>query len=421
VTLLAAAALFAFRLSLDHHAMLALVDAISNAGVDRPAHTQVADVLARRLWHTTVLAAVAAIVVGFGAIAFSLKWLAAKPRARQIWLWAVLILVAVDVYHFKFTYLFARTDVIPAGARFVEQPSPMPYPVRREINLKNEAVDRRNPRLNATVALSPMFRMRLQGRASLGAQYWTNNLFIFADEAGSTFQVDSWLKPLDQLIRMYWRVPIDNTNGFPPGIDLRQFVFPLSHTAAARVAGVTEDKIRFFARAYSVPSTEALPPLMADDTYAGNILFVLPPAERGEPNARPVVWNVQESLSSDDSLPLRYRVEAFDANNLRVRVSNPGSASWMSYADVWHPSWRATVNGRPVPVYRANMAYKAVPIDAGENVIQFQFGSRLLSWLSGMLALNAAFWLATIAWMIYDLAVCVRTSSQPAMNIATPA
>jgi uncharacterized membrane protein YfhO len=90
-------------------------------------------------------------------------------------------------------------------------------------------------------------------------------------------------------------------------------------------------------------------------------------------------------------------VTRFDANRLTINVNNPArAASWMYYADAWHPSWRARVNGRTVPVYRANMAYKAIPIEDGDNLIELQFGSRLFSVLSAIVSLNAAFWLAAV-------------------------
>ena len=67
---------------------------------------------------------------------------------------------------------------------------------------------------------------------------------------------------------------------------------------------------------------------------------------------------------------------------------------------MWHPSWQATVNGKRVPVYRANMAYKAIAIDDGENLIEFRFGSRLFSALSALASLNAAGWLAGLVLLI---------------------
>jgi hypothetical protein len=62
----------------------------------------------------------------------------------------------------------------------------------------------------------------------------------------------------------------------------------------------------------------------------------------------------------------------------------------------WHPYWKARVNGKAVPVYRANMAYKAIPIERGENLIELQFGSRLFSVLSAIVSVNAAFWLGVV-------------------------
>jgi len=91
----------------------------------------------------------------------------------------------------------------------------------------------------------------------------------------------------------------------------------------------------------------------------GDVLFVLPTPASEEAPPVPLPWSSQVPVSTDDSLRLQYVVEAFDANNLRVRVVNPGSGSWMFYSDVWHPSWRATVNGKPVPVYRADLALQS--------------------------------------------------------------
>ena len=128
-------------------------------------------------------------------------------------------------------------------------------------------------------------------------------------------------------------------------------------------------------------------------------MFILP--DEGPPAERAYPWTAQQPLATDDSRPVPYQVVRFDANTLAIHVANPdASAGWLSYADVWHPSWRATVNGKPVPVYRANMAYKAIPIESGENVIEFRFGSRLFSALSAFASLNAAVWLAGLILLI---------------------
>ena len=407
---LIAIGLFALDLSLDHARTRQLVDAISNPGVSRPDHVQLADRLARRLWQTTLVAGFATVITGFGALALSVPWLSKRRSAFPVWVSLVLIFLGAEIYHFKFAYLFERSDVIPQSVRFVERPAAMEFPMRREVNLKTMAVAGHNQRLNATLAFSTMFQLRVQGRASKGAQYWTNNMFVFADEAGSTFQVDSWLKPFDQLIRTYWHRSIDETSGFPPDVDLRELAFPLEHPAAGRLTGVTADKLRFFSRAYVVKSLHALPPLLTDPTYAGNILFIV--RDDNDQQARQLQpWNPEQPLSADDSLALKYHVERFDANTLRVAVNNPGPASWMAYSDIWHPLWHASVNGKSVPIYRANLAYKAVPIGSGANVIEFRFGSRLFSLLAALHAVNAAFWIAATVWLMGS-----RNHSQPLLR-----
>jgi hypothetical protein len=105
-------------------------------------------------------------------------------------------------------------------------------------------------------------------------------------------------------------------------------------------------------------------------------------------------------VSADDSRALTYRIEQFDANTLRLAVSNPGPPAWMVYADVWDPLWRASVNGRSVPIYRANVAYKAVALESGSNLVEFRFGSRAWSVLAALLAVNAALWIALTGWLI---------------------
>jgi hypothetical protein len=390
---------FAFNLSLDHPRMWQLVDTISNRGVGRPAHVSLADMLARRLWHTSLIAGVATIAAGFGAIVLSTPWFSKRPGASAVWVSVVLLLIAVEIYVFKFAYLIERSEVVPQTASFVTRPAAMTFPARREVNLKLTAVSGTNPRLSATLEFSQMFGQRLQGRSWHGAQYWTNNMFVFADEAGSTFQVDSWLRPFDQLIRMYWRWPIHDTSGFPDGVNLNELTFPLDHPGAGRITGVTADKLRFFSRAYTVDSVDALPALMTDPDYAGNILLITRTPTDRPTAAESRSWQATDLLSTDDSRQLSYHVDEFDANTLLVTVSNPGPAVWMLYADMWHPQWRASVNGKSVAIYRANLAYKAVPLEPGRNVVEFRFSSSGFAVLAALLAANAAFWIAATGWL----------------------
>jgi hypothetical protein len=373
------------------------INELAIPGTDRPPHSYDQRIVVERLRSSAGLAFAGAFIVGLIPSLLRRETIHRHPLARRALLSGVLVFVAADLYAFKFAYLFDRSDVVPPTSRAVVRETAMPFPTRREPDLLHALAT--NPRLQTTVEFSPMLSRRLQGRPSLGAQYWSNNAFWFTDEAGSTFRTDSWLKPLDELMRMYSGVPIDDRATLPRGFDVDSLRFPMDHPAAPKVSGVSEDKIRFFVRAYGVAAPEDLVPLMSDRSYMGDVLFIQSVDAGGTAAALP--WTDGERLSADDSLQLHYQVQRFDANNLVVDVVNPDASSiWMSYADVWHPSWHATVNGRPTPVYRANMAYKAVLLESGRNVVHFRFGSTLFTRLSTVLSANALFWLSVLGWMV---------------------
>ena len=88
---------------------------------------------------------------------------------------------------------------------------------------------------------------------------------------------------------------------------------------------------------------------------------------------------LENDLSSNKRLRLHYQVIRFDANNLEITTNTDDlESAWLLYSDVWHPLWRATVNGKDTPVYKANLAYKAVKLDKGFNKVHFYFKSRLI-------------------------------------------
>jgi uncharacterized membrane protein YfhO len=55
-----------------------------------------------------------------------------------------------------------------------------------------------------------------------------------------------------------------------------------------------------------------------------------------------------------------------------VHVDAPQGA-WLVYDDAYQPGWHASVDGREVPVYRADVAFKAVWVPAGAKVVRFWF------------------------------------------------
>ena len=60
--------------------------------------------------------------------------------------------------------------------------------------------------------------------------------------------------------------------------------------------------------------------------------------------------------------PLRVVIEA--------KTNQPG---FLVLSDLYYPGWEATMDGEPVPIYEANAAVRAVPLDAGMHTIEFRF------------------------------------------------
>ena len=48
--------------------------------------------------------------------------------------------------------------------------------------------------------------------------------------------------------------------------------------------------------------------------------------------------------------------------------------------DIWHPWWFAEVNGEPAPVVRANVLFRAVRVEAGQQRVRFTFRPLAGAW-----------------------------------------
>ena len=75
------------------------------------------------------------------------------------------------------------------------------------------------------------------------------------------------------------------------------------------------------------------------------------------------------------------QVAEFSSNRIKIRAVVEGAAAWLVYADAWHPDWKARIDGRDVPIARANLGFKAVRVEPGAaRVVEFEYQSRR-TWL----------------------------------------
>ena len=103
----------------------------------------------------------------------------------------------------------------------------------------------------------------------------------------------------------------------------------------------------------------------------------------------------QSSASPED----RVRVDAFAPGDLRISTSSDRER-FLVVSEVWHGGWRATIDGKPAPVYRTNLAMLGLAIPAGAHNVQVTF--QPLSWrlsLAISLATAVVFVSLASAWV----------------------
>lgn len=75
-----------------------------------------------------------------------------------------------------------------------------------------------------------------------------------------------------------------------------------------------------------------------------------------------------------ESPPPDATISAFQSTLNRVRLTVRSDAPGMLVlADTYYPGWRATVDGTPTPVYRANSVVRAIYLPEGTHAVEFTF------------------------------------------------
>jgi len=69
-------------------------------------------------------------------------------------------------------------------------------------------------------------------------------------------------------------------------------------------------------------------------------------------------------------------------------------------ADAWYPGWKATVDGRPAPIFRSNVAHRAVPLPAGNHRVVFSFRPVIAAVGWTLSAAGLAILLGVCAWLL---------------------
>ncbi len=91
----------------------------------------------------------------------------------------------------------------------------------------------------------------------------------------------------------------------------------------------------------------------------------------------------------------------YPANSLKVKVEVDQENGWLVYSDHFHPEWVARVNGVVKPIEQAYLAFKAIPLSKGTNIVELEYGSPLMHFEYTVLVVLCGFAaLALFIWVI---------------------
>ena len=98
------------------------------------------------------------------------------------------------------------------------------------------------------------------------------------------------------------------------------------------------------------------------------------PAMRSPPIEQPRRNSVAEGIQSRLLLSTEGTIEAnFDGDRVHVRVDPLGEDRFLVLNEMYHPGWRATVDGQPTHIYPANVVMRGIWVPAGSTTIELSF------------------------------------------------
>jgi len=113
--------------------------------------------------------------------------------------------------------------------------------------------------------------------------------------------------------------------------------------------------------------------------------------------AQVVVLEQGEPLATDPGAAgYHLSFTRYGLNEVELAASTPVSA-FLVLSDVYYPGWRATVDGVPAELLRADYVFRAVPLPPGEHVVRMEFTP--WTWRVG-LAASIVTWTGVIAWTV---------------------
>ena len=168
----------------------------------------------------------------------------------------------------------------------------------------------------------------------------------------------------------------ERTGGFQALVLSDQGRFRLAHSGDVKIyenLDVLERAFLVHKVVVAADDEDALA-LMRDETFdpAVEVILSAEPWQRFQPSPG---WEScceprHEYSRWYSRLPAQVTHYAPERVEIEVTAGAPG---YLVLTDAWYPGWEATVDGERVPVYRADLLFRAVALDAGNHRIVFTF------------------------------------------------
>jgi hypothetical protein len=120
----------------------------------------------------------------------------------------------------------------------------------------------------------------------------------------------------------------------------------------------------------------------------------------GTRDPRVWVWLEKDPGALGPLTGSKVTISSYRLNDVTVDVATPGPAV-LRLADLWYPDWTATLDGREVPVLRADYALRAVVVPAGVHRVVFRFRSKAIrqGLILSLVSLTAALLMIVAGWL----------------------
>ena len=147
----------------------------------------------------------------------------------------------------------------------------------------------------------------------------------------------------------------------------------------ARTA-VGKDRVWFAPSARSTPPTEiAWRELVKATRSAGSaVLFVHPPGSMTSQSETSALAGAAPAAppARTEHAGVLERLEVSGLRYLSEEVTltvNPPGPGWVLFTDRWARGWKASVNGRAVPLWGGNFLFRALPVGPGAQTLRFTY------------------------------------------------